>query len=105
MENFRRGVLTDEFTLRMAREFFGPSFDEVKYPRLLVYLHYCLTNSGMLDYLKISFEETEILEEWCERGWIEIDENENVCLLSSEFLRAMIEIVTSAYIDKRRIVH
>lgn len=91
-----RGFLSSQVLQQKAKQFFGEEFDIV-YVRLLPYIDYVLKNGGMLRESYLSLAESEILAEWCEKGFLEVSHCKLSCT-SKEFYDIMCEILWDKYV-------
>jgi len=91
-----RGILTDEISEK-AKELLSIDALTVRELRLFPYIQYIIINGGFIDEAKINDEETEIIETWKEKGWL----NGNEKISSSKlFWDAICEIIWIGYANQ-----
>lgn len=91
-----RGFLTDESLIRE----FAPDFDTTKVVRLMPYLDYCLKNQGYVNLDKISDDEVDMLEYFCERKLIIMD-GCRITSIDKQFYDFIQNVLFDAYVCKK----
>ena len=95
MEEQKRGQLTDRIKVK-SKELLGYEIGTEEL-RLMVYVHYVMTNDQKLGMEKVSQEERGILTNWKVEGYIE--GGASGLTVTKEFWDILSEIIFLGYVD------
>lgn len=92
----KRGELTKRIKLASKR-LLGYEITQQEL-RLMPYIQFVVTNEQYIDRSKINREESEIISEWSEKGYVERS-YDGTLTISKEFFMAICEILYLGYVD------
>lgn len=93
-----RGFLTDD-KLKREMQFFAPEFDTTKVVRFMPYLDYCLKNQGYINLVKMSDDEMDVLDYFCRKKLIVVDEEcTRITAIDKQFYDFIQNVLFDAYV-------